>query len=118
MCAEQECVRVSRDRVGVSTECFHFNFANQFCVETQTSSGASEDTRVTMNIASSGRAVADMVRHNELVVVEMEDFVRDFLVSIKSDSGSSSPRSWDAPTPDSRPKKCFRTATRATSKSS
>jgi len=30
-----------------------------------------------MNIASSGRAVADMVRHNEQVVVEMEDFVRD-----------------------------------------
>ena len=50
---------------------------DQFCVETQTSSGASEDTRVTMNIASSGRAVADMVRHNEQVVVEMEDFVRD-----------------------------------------
>ena len=50
---------------------------DQFCVETQTSSGASEDTRVTMNIASSGRAVADMVRHNEQVVEEMEDFVRD-----------------------------------------
>jgi hypothetical protein len=50
---------------------------DQFCVETQTSSGGSEDTRVTMNIASSGRAVADMVRHNEQVVVEMEDFVRD-----------------------------------------
>ena len=28
MCAEQECVRVSRDRVGVSNECFHFNLKN------------------------------------------------------------------------------------------
>ena len=28
MCAEQECVRVIRDRVGVSNECFHFNLTN------------------------------------------------------------------------------------------
>ena len=28
MRAEQECVRASRDRVGVSNECFHFNLTN------------------------------------------------------------------------------------------
>jgi len=50
---------------------------DQFCVETATSSTGSEGTRVAMNIASSGRAVADMVRHNERVIEEMEDFVRD-----------------------------------------
>ena len=48
---------------------------DQFCVETSTSSGESEGTRLTMNIPQTGRMVADMIHHNEDVTSRMEGFV-------------------------------------------
>ena len=44
-------------------------------METSTSSGESEGTRVTMNIPQTGGMVADMIHHNEDVTSRMEGFV-------------------------------------------